>query len=213
MGVGRTSGVSAASTSSSPAPARVGSTRDVAGPTGRAVTVSAAFTCAGLQSGWRWSSSATAPETCGAAMLVPERVPQPSGWDERMAVPGATTSGFSLKDRGVGPEEENPAIDGDEPDVDAPTVIASAADPGDVSDPAPNSSKSFPAATTGTTPAAAAASSASATTSCCGVISGSPIERLITSIPSWTAASIAATSSGALPSSPTFASVGTVSAL
>ena len=84
---------------------------------------------------------------------------------------------------------------------------------GDASDPAPNSLKSFPAATTGTTPAAAAASSARATTSCCGAISGSPMERLMTSIPSWTAASIAATSSGAFPSSPTFASVGIVSAL
>ena len=46
-----------------------------------------------------------------------------------------------------------------------------------------------------------------------GSISGSPIERLITSMPSETAASIAATSSGALPSSPTSASVGMVSAL
>ena len=60
-------------------------------------------------------------------MLVPESGAPTPGWDERMAVPGATTSGFSLRESGVGPEEENPAIDGDEPDVDAPTVIASAA--------------------------------------------------------------------------------------
>jgi hypothetical protein len=46
-----------------------------------------------------------------------------------------------------------------------------------------------------------------------GSISGSPIERLITSMPSATAASIAATISGELPSRPTSASVGIVSAL
>ena len=92
-------------------------------------------------------------------------------------------------------------------------MIARAELPGDETEPRPNSSKSFPAATTGTTPAAEAASSASATTSRVGSISGSPSERLITSMPSVTAASIAATSSGALPSSPTPESVGTVSAL
>jgi hypothetical protein len=42
---------------------------------------------------------------------------------------------------------------------------------------------------------------------------GSPSDMLITSIPSATAASIAAASSGELPSSPTSASVGIVSAL
>ena len=92
-------------------------------------------------------------------------------------------------------------------------MIARSEVPGEMSDPPPNSSKSFPAATTGTTPAAAAASSARATMSRDGSISGSPSERLITSMPSDTAASIAATISGALPSRPTFASVGTLSAL
>jgi len=146
-------------------------------------------------------------------MLVPESAPQPPGWADRIELPGATTSGFSLSEIGVGPDDEKLAITGVAPDVVAPTVIAPSDVPGEESDPAPNSVKSFPAATTGTTPAAAAASSARATTSCCGAISGSPIERLITSIPSRTAASIAATSSGAFPSSPTSASVGTVSAL
>jgi hypothetical protein len=42
-------------------------------------------------------------------------------------------------------------------------------------------------------------------------ISGSPIERLMTSMPSFTAASIAAAISGAFPSRPTFDAVGTVS--
>ncbi len=97
--------------------------------------------------------------------------------------------------------------------VTAATVIAFSDVPGEDSEPRPNSSKSFPAATTGTTPAAAAASRASATRSRDGSISGSPIERLITSMPSATAASIAATSSGAFPSRPTSASVGTLSAL
>ena len=92
-------------------------------------------------------------------------------------------------------------------------TIASAALPGDESEPLPNSSKSFPAATTGTTPAAAAPSSARATRSREGSISGSPRERLITSIPSLTAASIAATISGAFPLSPRPDAVGTVSAL
>ena len=114
---------------------------------------------------------------------------------------------------GVGPAAENPAISGVAPDVTAPTVIASSALPGEESDPRPKSSKSLPAATTGTTPAAAAPSSARATRSRDGSISGSPSERLITSMPSPTAASIAATISGALPLSPRPDSVGVVSAL
>jgi hypothetical protein len=95
----------------------------------------------------------------------------------------------------------------------APTVIASGVDPGEETEPRPNCSKSLPAATTGTTPARAAAPSASATMSRAGSISGSPSDRLITSMPSATAASIAATSCGEFPSRPTSASVGIVSAL
>ena len=60
----------------------------------------------------------------------------------------------------------------------------------------------MPAEATGTTPASAAALSAFATMSRLGSISTSPSERLITSIPSATAASIAATSSGELPFNP-----------
>ena len=146
-------------------------------------------------------------------MLVPDERPQPPGCDERIEVPGATTSGFRRKDSGVGPAEEKSAIAGVVPDVVAPTVIASAALPGEPTDPRPNSSKSLPAATTGTTPAAAAASSASATGSREDSISGSPIDRLMTSMPSATAASIAATISGALPFRPSPAAVGIVSAL
>jgi hypothetical protein len=57
---------------------------------------------------------------------------------------------------------------------------------------------------TGTTPARAAPSIALTTMSRAGSISGSPSERLITSIPSATAASIAAVISAALPSRPKF---------
>ena len=106
-------------------------------------------------------------------------------------------SGLSRSDSGVGPAELKSArvLPPDASGlVTAATVIALSAVPGEISDPPPNSSKSFPAATTGTTPAAAAASSARATMSRDGSISGSPSERLITSMPSDTAASIAATS-------------------
>ncbi|MEZ5101894.1 MAG: hypothetical protein R3C15_19265 [Thermoleophilia bacterium] len=96
--------------------------------------------------------------------------------------------------------------------VAAATVIARAAEPGEETDPLPLASNSFPAATTGTTPRAAALSSAIATRSRPGPTSGSPIDRLITSIPSATAASIAARISGEFPSRPTPESVGTVSA-
>ncbi len=70
----------------------------------------------------------------------------------------------------------------------------------------------MPAAITGTTPAFAAPSSAATTMSREGSTSGSPSERLITSIPSATAASIAAAISAALPSRPKLG-VGIVSAL
>ena len=123
-------------------------------------------------------------------------------------------SGLSRKEMGVGPAALKPASVVVAVGLEtAATVIACADVPGEATEPPPNSSKSFPAATTGTTPAAAAASSASATRSRDGSTSGSPIERLITFMPSATAASMAATISAALPSSPTPASVGTVSAL
>ena len=65
---------------------------------------------------------------------------------------------------------------------------------------------------TGTTPAWAAASIACTTKSREGATSGSPSERLITFIPSATAASIAEAIAAELPSSPN-PGVGIVSAL
>ena len=137
VGVGRTSGWSAAATSTSPAPARVVGEATPPTETGRAVTLSAAFTWSGVHSGCRWSRSATAPETWGAAMLVPDDVAHPSGSAERIDVPGATKSGLSRSETGVGPEEEKPAMPGAVPDVLAPTVIARVELPGDDSEPAP----------------------------------------------------------------------------
>ena len=129
-----------------------------------------------------------------------------------MLTPGAVTSGFIRSESGVGPAPENDAMTG--PDTDsAATVIARSELPGDVSEPFPNSPKSFPAATTGITPAAAAPSSARATRSRPGSISASPSERLITSIPSRTAASIPAMISGELPFRPKPAAVGMVRTL
>ena len=129
--------------------------------------------------------------------------------------PGAVTSGFIWSDTGVGPPEEKSAISSGGPEslsVDAATVIASCAEPGDPTEPRPSSPNSLPAAMTGTTPAAAAASIAFTTMSRCGWISGSPSDRLMTFMPSFTAASMPAAISGEFPSRPKFA-VGIVSTL
>ena len=85
------------------------------------------------------------------------------GTDERIETPGALTSGFSRSESGVGPEALKSARPLTAPLglVTAATVIALSDVPGEDSEPRPNSSKSFPAATTGTTPAAAAPSRAS----------------------------------------------------
>ena len=80
--------------------------------------------------------------------------------------------------------------------------MAIGAEPGESIEPAPSTSKSLPAAITGTTPALAAASIACTTMSRDGVISGSPRERLMTFMPSRTACSMPATISGELPSRP-----------
>jgi hypothetical protein len=152
-------------------------------------------------------------------MLVPlntAHVPSRSGTDESTSPPGAATSGLSWSETGVGPPEEKLEIVSaatERPLATEPTVIALAAVPGEPTDPLPNSSKSLPAASAGTTPASAAALIACTTMSRVGSISGSPSERLITSIPSLTAASIPAAISGALPSRPTPDTVGTVSTL
>ena len=107
------------------------------------VSASADFTCAGVQDGCRWMSSATAPATCGAAMLVPDSVVYwAPGAAERTLTPGALTSGFSCSESGVGPLEENEAMTSAGPmrdEVTAPTVIASRVEPGEESEPRPNS--------------------------------------------------------------------------
>ena len=203
-----------------PPPSRRGETSvvDPAGCTGAPVDSSADFTCAGVHVGWRSSRSAAAAATCGAAMLVPLQ-----SWfdhwlwgsEERRSTPGAVTSGFSWSEIGVGPLDENPAITSAgplSPSVDAATVIAFAAVPGEPTEPRPASPKSLPAAMTETTPASAALSIARTTMSREGSISGSPRERLITSMPSLTASSTPLAISGELPSRPKLA-VGVVSTL
>ena len=97
------------------------------------------------------------------------------------------------------------------PPLEAATEIAFVAFAGDVIDPTPNSPKSLPAETVETTPASAAALRAFATTSRLGSISVSPSDRLMTSMPSRTAASMAAASSGEFPFAPN--SLGMPSAL
>ncbi len=90
----------------------------------------------------------------------------------------------------------------------AATEIASGAVPGEPTVPRPKSSRSFPAAMTGTTPAFATLRTASTRASFAGSVSGPPPEKFTTSIPSATAASKAATISGVFATLPT--GVGTV---
>ena len=70
-------------------------------------------------------------------MLVPDDVAHPSGSAERIDVPGATKSGLSRSETGVGPAEEKLAMPGAVPDVLAPTVIARVEVPGDDNEPGP----------------------------------------------------------------------------
>ena len=186
-----------------PPPSRVATVSGPAGVrTGLPVCTSADLICAGVHVGCRSFSSAAAPATCGEAMLVPSQLAQSwsDGTDERIATPGAETSGFIPSEIVVGPPEENPATTS--VFDDAATVIAAGAFAGEPTEPKPKSPKSFPAATTGTTPAAAALLRACTTTSRRGDTSGSPMERLRMFIPSATAWSIALAISGELPSSP-----------
>ena len=90
----------------------------------------------------------------------------------------------------------------------AATEMASGAVPGEPAVPKPNSSRSFPAEMTGTTPAAATFAIVSIIASLAGSVSGPPPEKLITSIPSSTAASKASMISGVLARLPS--GVGTV---
>ncbi len=212
LGSANRSGASARATLTRPPPTRSGTFV----PVGVPVVTIAERSCAGVHVGWRFRSSATTPLTCGAAMLVPLRnVNWPPGVEERISDPGAAMSGFSVSEIGDGPADENddtcPAGPV-RPVVTAPTAIASRAVPGEPTVPCWKRPYSLPAAATVGTPAAAAPAIASATRSRLGSISGCPSERLITSIPSETAASIPAAISGALPLSPNW-SVGTVSTL
>src|SRR5215216_2869288 len=112
-------------------------------------------------------------------MLVPSRYfhePSRAGTDDSTPTPGADTSGFSSSEMGAGPPDEKSAISRDF--VAAAAVIAFRAEPGESIEPGPSTSKSFPAAITGTTPASAAALIAWTTMSREGVSSGSPSERL-----------------------------------
>ena len=150
-------------------------------------------------------------------MLVPSSSSNASGGtEERTSTPGAVASGFGRSDTGVGPADENQAMASGRvllpPRVEAAAVIAAGAFAGEPIEPKPAEAKSFSAATTGTTPAAAALSSARSTMSRRGCTSGSPMERLMTFIPSATAWSMAFAISGELPSRPK-SLVGTVSAL
>src|SRR5918992_1142019 len=124
---------------------------------GDAVNASADLTCFTVHVGCRCVSSAAAPATWGAAMLVPEKaaqVPRRTGTDDRIWTPGAVTSGFSWSEIGVGPADEKSARRAST--VEAAAVMAERAAPGDAIEPRPKAPKSFPAAITGTTPAAAA---------------------------------------------------------
>ena len=80
----------------------------------------------------------------------------------------------------------------------APTLIASGAVAGEPAVPRPKKSRSFPAEMTGTTPALTTFVTASMRMSVRGSACGPPPEKLMTSIPSLTAASKAATISGLL---------------
>ena len=80
--------------------------------------------------------------------------------------------------------------------------IAAGAVPGEPTLPSPKSSRSFPAAITGTTPAAATFLTVSISASVAGSLSGPPPEKLITFMPSATADSNAAMISGVSAISP-----------
>ena len=90
----------------------------------------------------------------------------------------------------------------------AATEIASGAVPGEPAEPVPKSSRSLPAAITGTTPATATLWIASISASFAGSTCGPPPEKLMTSMPSLTAASNAAMISGVFATWPI--GVGTV---
>ena len=103
---------------------------------GSPVWTSADLISSTVHVGCRSLSSAAAPATCGVAMLVPlswPQVPSLGGRDDRIDSPGAVTSGFCCSDTGVGPADEKLEIC--RLTVDAATVIAPAAFPGESIEP------------------------------------------------------------------------------
>ena len=110
----KTCGLSARATLISPAPSSVTAAsfvRSVFPQAGPAVDISADLTWAVVHVGWRWTSRAAAPVTCGVAMLVPSKTangePANSGSvEERICPPGAATSGLSWCPNAVGPADE-----------------------------------------------------------------------------------------------------------
>src|SRR5690606_27901472 len=120
-----------------------------------------AFSCAAVQSGYRWARIAAAPETCGVAIEVPfarvyhasTAVPivVPAARAATMPTPGAAMSGFSARSPQRGPRLEKFA--GRSVLSVAATVRAASAGPGEltVRSPLPR----LPAATTTSAPVAA----------------------------------------------------------
>ena len=107
VGEAKTRGRSARTRSTKPPPSRVVEAAHPRVSRARCpVVTSADLTCAGVQVGWRWSKTAAAPATWGAAMLVPLSVchwPRRLGAADRISTPGAATSGLRRSDSGVGP--------------------------------------------------------------------------------------------------------------
>ena len=87
----------------------------VSAQAGPAVETNAERTWGVVQFGWRCRSSAAAPATCGADMLVPSNgangsLANSGSVEERISPPGAETSGFSKWPNAVGPAEEKNII-------------------------------------------------------------------------------------------------------
>jgi hypothetical protein len=113
-GAAKMRGSSAATTFARPPPASVtgaGTVRALSAHAVPAVFTSADLSCAGVHAGWRWSRRATAPATCGVAMLVPSKTANGesarAGFvEERTAPPGAAMSGLRPCVKSVGPTDE-----------------------------------------------------------------------------------------------------------
>src|SRR5438132_14187969 len=107
-------GSSAAGSHASPAPSRLTVASVVAAvsaKTGRAVDMSADFTCRGVQFGCRPTRSAAAPAMCGDAKLVPSRYANcapanSTSVDDMIWAPGAEMSGLRKCPKSVRPADE-----------------------------------------------------------------------------------------------------------